>query len=552
MKKLLFVLVAVLVLTFSMCYAASVFSDVNGTKYEAAVTKLSSLGIVNGMGNGLFMPYESVTRAQVSKMLVEGLGLKKANNNALTQFSDVNSSNWFYDYVKIAVDNGVIKGYTDGTFKPNDNVKFSELFTMIIRAMNKENQVSNTADWPAAYIQFAQNYGLLSNIYYSNVSDAANRGDVSIAIYNMINQLEAEKAPKENKITTKYGFIDDVTKSTVTTGSKKYTVASKSDDFTTDTYAVFTHSSLTDEITLVKSYGVKDLDSKAKIVDAVSGRKTNQEIRYTTSSKYNSYDSSKYDKYHVCVIKVTVNSKDALEVKSYSEKTYITDYAFVVGDRVIEDSTNEMFVVFTGLDVDDEVYKGKVQDTTKYATITYKWDGDHPSKAKLPSTEDVEIGTKYHVKYPQLSGYEFYVTNLSTESFVVSKDVTIKIGTVDFSDDDSGSAGSNIPLVDNFEKIEYTVRHICPGRLIDLNDYFMSINITDIDNVKAINDSKVKVTVTFDAYLNDDCSSEEAEYLRTDGYYEGADHVLRELTEAFILTDDGSDTCTVSFTQKNY
>ena len=104
MKKILFAILVVIVLSFSMSFAA--FSDVAGTKYENAVTVLNNMGIVDGFGDGTFKPQDSVTRAQLCKMLVEGLGLKNQNNVVLTQFSDVNTTLWSYNYIKAAVDNG--------------------------------------------------------------------------------------------------------------------------------------------------------------------------------------------------------------------------------------------------------------------------------------------------------------------------------------------------------------------------------------------------------------------------------------------------------------
>lgn len=437
MKKLLFIAIIVLVLSLSFSFAANKFSDVAGTKYESAVTKLNSLNIVDGFTDGTFKPENSVTRAQLCKMLVEALDLERTNNVALTQFDDVSSTQWFYNYVKIAVDNGVIKGYTDGTFKPNNDVKFSELFTMIIRAMKKENQVVNPSNWPNSYIEFAQSYGLTKSVTYGAVEDAANRGEVSVAIYNMVNKLESD--PALNIV--KAGFVESVSSNSgvkyAVIDGDEYPISSNSDSFEEDTYAVFNIKGLAKEITLVKYFGVKDLDGNANIINAVSGTKAgDQEVRYVGSSSYVDYfttsNKKKYRDYSVCLITVKVNSKDNLVVSKHTSYSSLENVKFAIGDRVVADSKNEVFLIFRGLDVNDIARKGKLIDSTVYYTVSYEWNyGEKPAGVSLPKSETVESGTTYKIKYPTFSGLQFYCTNINTDSFVVKKDTTIYLSTID-------------------------------------------------------------------------------------------------------------------------
>ena len=93
MRKSLFILVIALISIVAICscsFAASKFSDVNGTKYEVAVTNLNTKGIIDGYTDGTFKPMSNVTRAQLCKLLVEGLGLKKANNVVKKEITDNN------------------------------------------------------------------------------------------------------------------------------------------------------------------------------------------------------------------------------------------------------------------------------------------------------------------------------------------------------------------------------------------------------------------------------------------------------------------------------
>ena len=139
MKKILLLSIMIAVLLTSFGFAKSTFPDVAGTKYEDAVTSLNKNGVINGFPDGTFRPQSYVTRAELCKLLVEALDLKQYGN-PISSFLDVNYSDWYYEYVKAAVDNGIIIGYNDGTFRPNNNVSYSEMITMLIRAMGEEKR----------------------------------------------------------------------------------------------------------------------------------------------------------------------------------------------------------------------------------------------------------------------------------------------------------------------------------------------------------------------------------------------------------------------------
>ncbi len=98
------------------------FTDVPKTHYYyKEIAAVANAGIVSGKDGGkIFAPSDTITRAQLSKILVEAFNLK---GNANKPFTDVGPTNWAYDYVQAMVANNVSTGYTDGTFKPNQPIQ---------------------------------------------------------------------------------------------------------------------------------------------------------------------------------------------------------------------------------------------------------------------------------------------------------------------------------------------------------------------------------------------------------------------------------------------
>lgn len=170
-------------------------TDIAGTRYEKSVKKLVELGVINGFEDNTFRPTENVTRAQFAKMLVEALDLKLNNSSTSLHFPDLAETHWANNYIRIAVDNGIINGYPDGTFKPDEPVTYAESMAMILRAMKLEEKM-NDKSWPLGYINEAKNVGLLDFVDYNAPDVSANRGETAISLFNMISIIK----DKEDRI----------------------------------------------------------------------------------------------------------------------------------------------------------------------------------------------------------------------------------------------------------------------------------------------------------------------------------------------------------------
>ncbi len=174
-------------------------------KVVEAVERLSAFGIVNGMDDGEYHEEMKVTREQFAKLLVETLGLGNAANaaNGSTQFGDVESSRWSSGYINVAVGQGLIKGYPDGTFKPAQEVSYAEATTMLVRALGYKDEFLS-GSWPGNYVAKAAQVKITDDVKFSNVSGTADRGEVALLVDNTLDAKVIKVSSYENGVAKYY------------------------------------------------------------------------------------------------------------------------------------------------------------------------------------------------------------------------------------------------------------------------------------------------------------------------------------------------------------
>ena len=117
------------------------FSDVpSGTPVADAVAKLVGYGVINGYEDGTFKPDNTITRAEFAAIITRFKGVE-ASSNATTGFADLDNDEsraWARPYVKAAADAGIINGFEDGTFRAGEPVTYEQAVKMIICAIGYE------------------------------------------------------------------------------------------------------------------------------------------------------------------------------------------------------------------------------------------------------------------------------------------------------------------------------------------------------------------------------------------------------------------------------
>lgn len=178
-----------------------VFTDVaySHPNYQAII-ELAERKVINGYSDGTFRPAQQLNRAEFAAFVARSLELPAADSN----FKDVPKSAALYDGVSRAYKAGIIKGFSDGTFKPSQAVNRQDMAVMIDRAMQlkgsyTQRKALNFSDSSkvGAYAKTS-----VERLYHYNVMGALSgtlfqpttigtRADTAKHIYNMLQVLEA-------------------------------------------------------------------------------------------------------------------------------------------------------------------------------------------------------------------------------------------------------------------------------------------------------------------------------------------------------------------------
>ncbi|MGI5928376.1 S-layer homology domain-containing protein [Pseudoflavonifractor sp.] len=175
--------------------ASAAFTDVTDPEMAQAVEVLSGLGIVSGDGTGAYYPDSGLTRSQFCKLIVlaEGHGDSVASSAYKTLFSDVLAGRWDAPYVNLAYSEGLVAGYGNGSFGPDDGVTVSQAVTIALRLLGYTDADIGPF-WPEDYLSRAEELGLLEGIS-SDGDHLLTRGEAAILLYTLLTMDTVQGTP---------------------------------------------------------------------------------------------------------------------------------------------------------------------------------------------------------------------------------------------------------------------------------------------------------------------------------------------------------------------
>lgn len=120
------------------------YTDVTKNRWSAPyIERAKKLSYLIGDTGGTFRPEDNMTRAELAACLVRVAETLGAQGEEEVVFSDVSANKWYVDYVTKAGELGLVTGYSDGTFRPENKVTRAETVTMINRMMGRDPETAS-------------------------------------------------------------------------------------------------------------------------------------------------------------------------------------------------------------------------------------------------------------------------------------------------------------------------------------------------------------------------------------------------------------------------
>lgn len=159
------------------------FSDIKGHWAEAAIERAAALGITSGYPDGTFRPSNKVTRAEFTTMITRTFTLP-SGTGMTTDFADAAQlPQWAKTSIAEAAGAGIVTGYADGTFRPNQLITRTEMTAILVRVLDlqlKAQEKPTFADtdqipaWAQPSIAVAVNAGIIKGAGGNKFSPKSN------------------------------------------------------------------------------------------------------------------------------------------------------------------------------------------------------------------------------------------------------------------------------------------------------------------------------------------------------------------------------------------
>lgn len=207
MKKCLSFLLVCALLIGVASPALAADAAVDNISRDDVILIVKTLGIMEGYGDGSFGYDNKLTRAQFAKVAVMASPYKDmaGNTSRTSPFSDVKSTHWSASYVAVAAKNGLLKGYSDGMFRPNQNVRFEEAVTVCLRLLGYKDE-ELTGGYPDGQLSMARNIGLTDQVSGTR-GQSLTRGATSRLIYNLLASKPKASAQTPTTAATYYQLL---------------------------------------------------------------------------------------------------------------------------------------------------------------------------------------------------------------------------------------------------------------------------------------------------------------------------------------------------------
>jgi hypothetical protein len=183
------------------------FTDIQDHWAKADICKAVSLDIVEDVSTTIFAPDKTITRIEFVTLLLRTLQIPVGSEGTSLPFNDTAGlSSWIQSVIHIGVSEGILAGYTDGSFRPHQTISRIELATMLAKAMKWESSSAsnlpfadqeNIPAWAQPYVGVVHTRGIMqgrdgNQFAPDGVATNAEAIVTLLRLWNTINQLESK------------------------------------------------------------------------------------------------------------------------------------------------------------------------------------------------------------------------------------------------------------------------------------------------------------------------------------------------------------------------
>jgi len=177
------------------------FEDAKNNAYVNAIEYVRKKEIVSGYPDGSYKPDKTINRAEFTKIIIGAkfseTEIKDCISKEKTLFPDVTKDKWFAKYICVAKSKGIIKGYKDGKFKPENEINFTEAAKIINETFTLETAEEGEF-WYSKYVITLQR----SNFIPPSISEL-NKQITRAEMAEMIWRIKEGKTKLSSKILIK-------------------------------------------------------------------------------------------------------------------------------------------------------------------------------------------------------------------------------------------------------------------------------------------------------------------------------------------------------------
>lgn len=214
MKKVLSIFLSlVMAMSLMVAPASAYFNDTVNHSNADAIEVLNTLGIVNGYSEDEFGPNDELTRAQICAIMVRAMtdDISKTYNDT---FTDVPYNHPFRAEIDTAYHMGIMNGYGDGKFGPDDTVSYNSMLTIALNALGYNAKVMPGV-WPENTQKYAEALGLTDGLTITDYSAACNRASACQIIFNMFEENLVSHdglifKESNTSFLSSIGFVEDI------------------------------------------------------------------------------------------------------------------------------------------------------------------------------------------------------------------------------------------------------------------------------------------------------------------------------------------------------